>query len=414
MPMLRALFLSALVLVACTSTPDRDSDDESTCGSCASGQRCNGNTGKCEAVKDGGTDTDGGTSDGGSSDCEFDTECPEGRICSDSVCVPGCTAQHACGGSLECCGGTCVDVSSDSNHCGSCEAPACEANQTCAQGVCTNGSNDKTLGVASLFEVKGSVQSQFGTVKVTLLAPIVSFQKENVTHDFDGRADGLGCVADHFNVNNDPPPPEGDAGTITITGYAGGSLLPSGTAGSTMVCTRNNGTYSCAYQGGGTVATQPFGESASPLGTGKINFKGSGGTSFGSFDLQHSSTGTLTTSENLSSISYSAAQDKTITYTCTNCSDSLISVTLIATQNNVQNPSGASDTSGIVSCVFAGGSSFTIPKAAIAAMVGNDSALKSVATTIARMNKTFTTDGDGQGQTIAVNTGRGVFGIAPR
>lgn len=58
-----------------------------------------------------------------------DTVCPE------SACVGGVCG---CAASLASCGGTCVDTQSSTSNCGSC-GNVCALGQTCASGVCTCG-----------------------------------------------------------------------------------------------------------------------------------------------------------------------------------------------------------------------------------------------------------------------------------
>jgi hypothetical protein len=79
--------------------------------------------------------------------CILDADCPLGSVCfaSTKTCTAGCTDTHGCVGSLQCCGGTCFDLTTSTNHCGtcpnSCIVPA-NAAATCVNGMCGMGACD--------------------------------------------------------------------------------------------------------------------------------------------------------------------------------------------------------------------------------------------------------------------------------
>jgi hypothetical protein len=54
--------------------------------------------------------------------CRTDDDCPAGAVCDIGIgtCVPGCSANHGCGGLLVCCDTTCVDLRNDLHNCGAC------------------------------------------------------------------------------------------------------------------------------------------------------------------------------------------------------------------------------------------------------------------------------------------------------
>lgn len=68
--------------------------------------------------------------------CVQDGDCPLGTLCNAGTCEPGCTEMHPCQPGLACCGGDCVDIETDLDHCGGCDAQCDPAN---AQGVCDSG-----------------------------------------------------------------------------------------------------------------------------------------------------------------------------------------------------------------------------------------------------------------------------------
>ena len=56
----------------------------------------------------------------------------------DMAVGPGCNGMPACQVGQDCCGGACIDVTSDPANCGSCNA-ACAPGETCAAGQCSCG-----------------------------------------------------------------------------------------------------------------------------------------------------------------------------------------------------------------------------------------------------------------------------------
>ena len=79
--------------------------------------------------------TSGPVTQTGSGDaCTEDAECGVGQVCNDSMCVPGCLDDSNCGPDT-CCGGQCVDVTTDAAHCGEC-GNACEDGTGCDDGTC--------------------------------------------------------------------------------------------------------------------------------------------------------------------------------------------------------------------------------------------------------------------------------------
>jgi hypothetical protein len=69
--------------------------------------------------------------------CIDDADCALGRICLNDTCVPGCTAAHGCPSPLSCCGGACIDITSDFANCGGCGNP-CPFGWNCCSSLCAN------------------------------------------------------------------------------------------------------------------------------------------------------------------------------------------------------------------------------------------------------------------------------------
>ncbi len=69
--------------------------------------------------------------------CESDEECEGSGVCDEGYCVSGLAANGAttCEGYRESCDGRCVDLSTDNDHCGSCNNP-CGEGTPCIDGSC--------------------------------------------------------------------------------------------------------------------------------------------------------------------------------------------------------------------------------------------------------------------------------------
>jgi hypothetical protein len=272
-----------------------------------------------------------------------------------------------------------------------------------------------------LFEISGSINVGI-TVDVQVLAPYVSVtQGTPPAHDYDDRSNGLGCYADHYTLAAKPPPADANAGPIRITGYSGGTLLTSSHAASNEInCAIVGQNYQCGYgalqngQPSAAAAGVPYSSGTNPLGNGPIIFADSTDTVLGTFSVTGSPVGTVSVTQNLGSLHFSATQDVTLSYSCSSgsCLQLLVLVTLAATQNTGSNLAGSSSTFGAATCAARGGSSMTIPKAAIAAMLGNDSSLKSVLTSVVLAEPAAMPAQDSNGNPINVLVGRGVFGVS--
>ncbi|MCB9611908.1 MAG: hypothetical protein H6722_05565 [Sandaracinus sp.] len=110
---------------------------------CADGQACCG--GSC-------IDVQANTANCGTCGnvCGAGLVCLEGGCTDDVPCAPACRAGETCAGGFcrcgsgppctgtrLCCGGSCVDISSDVVHCGAC-GRACGGTDACCSGVCIN------------------------------------------------------------------------------------------------------------------------------------------------------------------------------------------------------------------------------------------------------------------------------------
>ena len=110
---------------------------------CPSGQFCNPATDQCEVGCTDDTDCDPGagllcnTQTHKCVGCVLDTDCPQGSICVQDTCVPGCSGSQPCQPGFTCCGQICFDISSDEGHCGTCNTICPVPPQ--AQALCQNG-----------------------------------------------------------------------------------------------------------------------------------------------------------------------------------------------------------------------------------------------------------------------------------
>ena len=75
--------------------------------------------------------------------CVQDDQCAKGNVCLKNICTPGCADDSRCPANAgKCCGGQCVDATSDVANCGGC-GMACSqmhASATCSGGACKLGS----------------------------------------------------------------------------------------------------------------------------------------------------------------------------------------------------------------------------------------------------------------------------------
>lgn len=105
------------------------------------GSAQNGNAGGSGGT--GGSVSDGGEHEGGSGAGTVDpcagVDCEAGEICDGGSCVPGCDTSEDCEAGLSCCSGGCVDIATDVGHCGMCDDPCAQPDNTvigCNEGIC--------------------------------------------------------------------------------------------------------------------------------------------------------------------------------------------------------------------------------------------------------------------------------------
>jgi Cys-rich repeat protein len=73
--------------------------------------------------------------------CQIDSDCPAGQLCSSGVCTSGCSDSKPCADpSQTCCDGACHALDTDVNHCGAC-GKVCDkpdnSEIACTQGQCS-------------------------------------------------------------------------------------------------------------------------------------------------------------------------------------------------------------------------------------------------------------------------------------
>jgi len=153
----RALAFAAVLLVGCVdggaddlgsvdaSVDARVGESKPPCdpkgNDCGADQYCNPTTKKCTA----GCSTDAGCTKGRCEvtthtcvDCLGNGDCRPEEICVGKVCVAGCTPTRACPDGLSCCGGGCIDPTTNLDHCGACGKACVVSNGTpaCNSGKC--------------------------------------------------------------------------------------------------------------------------------------------------------------------------------------------------------------------------------------------------------------------------------------
>ena len=135
---------------------------------CPAGQYCTAQFACVAGCKGNGSCASGVCTNHQCEHCQNDLECAAGNVCGSGVCAPACSAQVACSNGFECCGGHCVSLAHDINHCGGCPS-ACSRAQYCSStgctvvsiaNVCGNGANDD----AAQF-VSGGQRCQCGSAR---------------------------------------------------------------------------------------------------------------------------------------------------------------------------------------------------------------------------------------------------------
>lgn len=270
-------------------------------------------------------------------------------------------------------------------------------------------------------------------VPVRMLAPIVvNNDPALIKHDFDNRDQlGLGCFADAYDLANGKKPlADIDMGTVTISGYTqpltaidGKTMVPGeincALDGTTM-------TYKCGYgplQGGKPgfdVMSVFFAANAKPIAPDAvINYKYSGAGPLGTYDsgMAVKAKDTLTVTDDLTKIKYSAAADTVINFTCPDmggCGFTAVLVQLVGTSvaAGMQNYPGAQF--GNIYCTgLASGNKITINKEAVAAGFKSMN-LVQVMTRVVRGTLPPNGQKDSKGNVVTVAAGRGTFAFAPR
>jgi hypothetical protein len=275
----------------------------------------------------------------------------------------------------------------------------------CAAAPCP----PRVAGSMSLVELAGTQPSATGPQPIVLLDARASFHPLALAHAYDDRAGGaLGCVADHFDAAH-PAPADGDAGSLRMSGFAGGTLLDGSHAANPIVCARfSDNVYSCIYPTGAIVARAPMSAPASPLGGGAITFATGAGADFGAQEVSGSAGGTLALAEDLASLRF-AAGDTLLHPSCpAACPGARVAVRLTARAS-----SGAA-AFGTSYCVYAMNQELKVPIAATAAMLANDASLDTIDSEVALLAAAPLTASDDRGNPLTAELGRGLFASAPR
>jgi hypothetical protein len=271
-------------------------------------------------------------------------------------------------------------------------------------------------GLMRLFELHGRLPAgaDAGDTPVVVLDARVSFHG-SVTHDYDDRASGLGCIADHYVAATHPAPTDGDAGSLRITGYAGGAMLDGKPAAQPIVGVRGaNGYYWTIFPSGDSGAMAPFPSTASPLGPGPVTFGTAAGASFGAVLAATSPpSAALTVTEDLRALPFGSGS-VTLHPSCAGgCGGGHAVVRVLATSSTDTVTAWPFTRVGILECELDTPAPIVLPAAAVAAMLASDPALDTATTSVALVSSTPTQALDPSGNVLQVATGRGVFGMTP-
>jgi hypothetical protein len=273
-----------------------------------------------------------------------------------------------------------------------------------------------------LSEVEGIVELTPGVpLEVRVLGAVVAFSSSASASapDFSGTGCPLCCTASHFDVATDPPLPSEDAGEVTITGYSGGTFADGSTAPSTISCTLEGTEYACRYADGRGTGEIAFAASTSdPLrASDLVTFDVGGAGGFGALSRSLMPADAVDATTDLTTLAFDPTADLVISYACAGgvCGPSPIVVSMTATQGDVESPTSF----GSITCAVLGGTAATIPRGAIAAMLGCDAtgagcdtSLTEVRTVVLRTGLPMSAT-DTNGNTITpIVSGQGVFGTS--
>jgi hypothetical protein len=163
-----------------------------------------------------------------------------------------------------------------------------------------------------------------------------------------------------------------------------------------------------------------FPAGASPLGAGPIVFTTGAGADFGAATASSTPTsGTLGVIQDLTKLTYDPTADTNLAVencAAIGCSGAPVTLQVIATSSTDTVTTWPYSRVGRISCnARADVSLVAFPAAAIKAMLASDAALDTFTTSVALTTPAApTTARDAKGNTLSVDTGRGVFGISRR
>jgi hypothetical protein len=269
-----------------------------------------------------------------------------------------------------------------------------------------------------------------GAVTVRQLAPVVAVNKSgSVMHDFDDRnAIGLGCFADHYNLNGGKMPPmDSNAGTIVITGYTMDLMtVDAKKAPNEIDCVVVNGFYQCGYgpamngMPGPDTSTMSFPPMPAPIAPmAAIRYRYGGGM-LGTLDTADmiKATDTLAVTDDLSMVKYDPTADTTLHFTCPDgmngmCPLNAVLVTVVAASTLPGQMGFPGTEFAQINCVgLANAGTIKIEKAAIAAGLMNFASVKSFYTRVIRGSLPPSGFKDTACNGVTVAVGRGVSGFA--
>jgi hypothetical protein len=309
--------------------------------------------------------------------------------------------------------------------------PACSASSPATEardsGLDATANGDATgptpEAAAADAPAEGSAPSVAGTMTLyelaapssETLALAVSFRAP-APHDYDDRAGGLGCTADHYDSASKPMPPDVNAGFLRVSGFTGGRTLAGQPADNPIGCLVTGTDYACSYPAGQSALAAAFALDAGALGPGPIAFAGNGGNGVGALYVAGSpDDGTLAVAEDLTTIAYAPAKDAVLHPTCSSaCPSARFAVELTAFSASSADAGWPYPSVGVVRCVLAPASAVTIPHGAIAAALASDTSLDSIDTAVVRLPQSPLVAHDHGGNVLTAEVGRGVSGTAPR
>jgi hypothetical protein len=321
----------------------------------------------------------------------------------------------ACATGDSCCNAGCSDLQTDNANCGTCGT-------VCTAGSCTAGNCVQAYGLFGLLDLTGTAVG--GSRTVEILKPYGVMQTGTIN------ANNLitqPCSAWHYDANAAAPAML-DPGVVTISGYAGGTLITGMTPPDQIACQLTGSFLLCGYGAimngalGGIVSETPYPSGTGALGNGNITFQATGGSAFGSFNISVAPA-TAPATATVTGLTYSANANTVIPFSCgNNCGIGAYVALVQATSNTAAHVDEPASAGGGILClgaygIFGAAAQITLTAADISTMLGADASIQTVSTAVVLLPLNYaetlinTTQTDSMGHPVYGFAGTGTVAV---